>query len=96
MPLPEPESVHSLMCKFMNNSLAQTDTLEGGILNAEPAQGSPHRAQVSPAEEVDVHQERVQAVEVAAHLEEASSYAPNLLVTLEEGLAEGVKEAYKR
>lgn len=55
VPLPEPESVHSLMCNFMNNSLAQTDTLEGGSLNAEPAQGSPYRIQVSPAEEVDMH-----------------------------------------
>ena len=84
------------MCSFMNTSLAQTDALEGDSLRSEPVQGSPHRAQVPADEEVDVHQERVQAVEVAAHLKEASSYAPNLLVTLEEGLAEGVKEAYKR
>jgi hypothetical protein len=53
--LPEPESARTLMCSYMYTWLAQTYTLEGGSLRSEPSQGSPHRIQVSPAEEVGMH-----------------------------------------
>src|SRR5918999_3620640 len=67
----------------------------GRFSEAEPAQGAPHRAQVASSEEVDVYQQRVEVVEVAALLEEAVCYAPDLPVALEESIAEGVGEAYE-
>ena len=65
------------------------------ILEFEPTQDAPHGIQVVPSEEIHMNKERVKVVEVAAPLEEAGSYAPDLLITLEERLAKGVEEAYE-
>ena len=42
-----------------------------------------------------MHEQRVEVVEIAAFLEEAFSYVPDLRVALEKGVAERVKEAYE-
>src|SRR5215218_731487 len=63
---------------------------------AEPVQRVPHRTQIATTEVIGVYQQRVEIVQVAAHLEEAVAYRPDPLVTIEEGTAKRVEQGDER
>src|SRR5215204_6015674 len=67
-----------------------------GCLQPEPGQYVPHRTQIASAEVIGVDQQRVEVVQVAAHLEEALAYRPDLLVAIEEGTAKRVEQGDDR